>query len=530
MAGKSGDLPLFFQEERTKDWKEGIMAGNVLHMQGLQMQGIHKSFNGVPVLKNVDFSLRKGEIHALLGENGAGKSTLMNILGGILQPDQGDIIMEGQPILMSDPRVSQQAGISFIHQELNVVADLAVYENIFLGSEWTNRFGLLRVEEMCRRTEELLEKMGVSLNAKKLVRDLEPSLKQIVEIAKSLLKEAKLIIMDEPTTSLTNYEIDHLMERMRSLRDNGVSIIYISHKLKEVLRVCDRYTVLRDGQLVGTGEVAAIDEEGITRMMVGKSIGNEAYNRKSKREETALEVRHLSSEKWFRNVSFSLAKGEILGFTGLAGDGRTELFEAIFGCRPYSGDIVVKGRVHKLRHPRQALAAGIGLVPKNRKENAIVKDMSILENMSLTSLTHFQRRQLIDGKKEKQAFEYYRDLLSIKVADPSLPIVSLSGGNQQKVVLAKWLEANPEILIFDNPTQGIDVGAKSEIYQIIAALAEQGKSIIILSSELTEIVKLCERVVVMYQGEVTATLPRQMADEETIMLYATGVKKEEPTR
>ncbi|QRG65333.1 sugar ABC transporter ATP-binding protein [Brevibacillus choshinensis] len=498
------------------------MAENVLHMRGIE-----KAFNGVPVLKGVDFSLRKGEIHALLGENGAGKSTLMNILGGILQPDAGEISIENKRITMSEPRISQQAGIRFIHQELNVVADLTVYENIFLGAEWTDRFGFLRVEDMCKRTEELLGKMGASLHPKSLVRDLEPSFKQMVEIARALLTDAKIIIMDEPTTALTNYEIEHLMVTMRTLREGGVSIIYISHKLKEVLSVCDRYTVLRDGQLAGSGEVKDTNEEELTRLMVGKSVGHEAYHSSPTSSERLLEVRNLSSGKWFRDIQFSLAKGEILGFTGLAGDGRTELFETIFGCRPYTGEILVKGQPHKLRHPRQALQAGIGLVPKNRKENAIIKDMSIKENLSLASLKHFQSRGLIDGSREVEAFERYRELLSIKVSDPNLPIISLSGGNQQKVVLAKWLEADPDILIFDNPTQGIDVGAKSEIYQIIAGLAQQGKAIIVLSSELPEIMKLCDRVMVMYQGEITGTLKREQVNEELIMLFATGVKKEE---
>ncbi|MDF2679673.1 MAG: transporter related protein [Brevibacillus sp.] len=503
-------------------WQEEPMSENVLHMQGME-----KAFNGVPVLKGVNFSLRRGEIHALLGENGAGKSTLMNILGGILQPDAGEIYIEEKRMHMSEPRVSQQAGIRFIHQELNVVADLTVYENIFLGAEWTDRFGFLRVDDMCRRTEELLGKMGATLHPKSLVRDLEPSFKQMVEIARALLTEAKLIIMDEPTTALTSYEIEHLMDTMRTLRDNGVSIIYISHKLKEVLSVCDRYTVLRDGQLVGSGHVSETDEEELTRLMVGKSVGNESYHFSHSISEVSLEVRNLSSGKWFHNVHFSLGRGEILGVTGLAGDGRTELFEAIFGCLPYTGEIRVNGQVQKLRHPRQALQAGIGLVPKNRKENAIIKDMSIKENLSLASLERFQKNLLIDGKKEVEAFERYRGLLSIKVSDPDLPIVSLSGGNQQKIVLAKWLEADPAILIFDNPTQGIDVGAKNEIYQIIAQLAKQGKAIIVLSSELPEIMRLCDRVMVMFQGEITGTLTRGQVNEELIMQYATGVKKEE---
>jgi ribose transport system ATP-binding protein len=493
----------------------------------LQMTGIKKSFNRVQVLNGVDFHLKPGEIHALLGENGAGKSTLMNILGGVLQPDEGEILFDGREVTLSSPRVAQSQGISFIHQELNVVGDLKVYENVFLGAELTNRFGFLRVQEMCERTTELLAKMGVVLNPQAYVRDIEPSFKQVVEIAKALLADAKIIIMDEPTTSLTDHEIQKLMNLMRTLRDSGVSIIYISHKLKEVLQVCDRYTVLRDGVLVGTGSVRETDEAELTRLMVGKTLVDLSYYRTRTLGAPILEVRNLQSGKWFRNVNFTLRRGEILGFTGAAGDGRTELFEAVFGYRPFFGEIAVNGQVKTIRHPQHALQAGIGLVPKNRKENAIIKDMSILENMTITALSRYQTHLLIDGAEERRAFHSYRALLNIKATSPDLPIVSLSGGNQQKVVLAKWLDVDPAILIFDNPTQGIDVGAKSEIYQLIMSLAEQGKSIIILSSELPEILKLCDRVAVMYQGEITAMLPRDQATEETIMLYATGSRKGE---
>ncbi|MBO8163941.1 MAG: sugar ABC transporter ATP-binding protein [Brevibacillus sp.] len=493
----------------------------------LRMKGITKSFNNVEVLKGVDFQLKPGEVHALLGENGAGKSTLMNILGGVLVPDEGQIELFGKRVRLSGPHVSKSLGISFIHQELNVVSDLRVYENMFLGAELTDRFGFLRVDEMCRRAYDVLSKLGISLDPKAYVRELDASFRQIVEIARALLEEARIIIMDEPTTSLTDHEIDNLMALIRTLKSSGVSIIYISHKLKEVFSICDRYTVLRDGRLAGTGEIADTDEEQITRMMVGKSVADINYYRPRPLGAPLLSVTQLSCAPFFRNVSFTLHEGEILGFTGLAGDGRTELFECIFGYRRAAGgEISVYGRPVRIAHPQDALKAGIGFVPKNRKENAIIKDMSVLQNMSLTALKQYRRHLLIDDRRERAMYWSYKERLAIKAADPHTPIVSLSGGNQQKVVLAKWLEVNANILIFDNPTQGIDVGAKSEIYHLIMQLAAQGKAIVILSSEVPEILKLCDRVFVMHQGEITGCLERSQADEEQIMLYAIGVKRE----
>ncbi|MBB6453649.1 ribose transport system ATP-binding protein [Salirhabdus euzebyi] len=493
----------------------------------LEMSGIKKSFNQVEVLHGVDLTLQKGEIHALLGENGAGKSTLMNILGGVHQPDEGQIKLNGQAINMENPRISQESGVSFIHQELNVVTDLTIYENMFLGSELRNKWGILNVKEMCRQTNEILAKLGVNINPKTYVRDLETSYKQMIEIAKALLRDSKIIIMDEPTSSLTDNEVERLFELMRSLKKSGVSIIYISHKLKEIQAVCDRYTILRDGYFVGNGYMKDTDLSNITQLMVGKSISTDAMYHKNGPGETVLNVKNLTSEGIFRNINFSIAKGEIVGFTGLAGDGRTELFESIFGFRKkYDGVIEVNGRQVNINHPRKAVKAGIGLVPKNRKENAIIKDLSVIENMSLSTMGHFEKNGLISSKNERAKFYEYKKQLNIKVHDPKVTIDSLSGGNQQKVVIAKWLEVNSDVIIFDNPTQGIDVGAKNEIYQHIMNLADEGKAIIILSSEAPEILRICDRINIMFQGEITGTFNRDDLTEEIIMEYATGSKRE----
>jgi ribose transport system ATP-binding protein len=493
----------------------------------LTMNNIEKSFNGVPVLKKVTLNVAEGEIHALLGENGAGKSTLMNILGGVHQPDHGSIHIHGQDVKMTNPRVSQGHGISFIHQELNVVSDLRVYENMFLGSELRNKFGFLKVEEMCQQTNEVLAKLGVDINPKEYVRNLETSYKQLIEISKALLHKSKLIIMDEPTTSLAEHEVKRLFELMNNLKKSGVSFIYISHKLKEIKEICDGYTVLRDGELVGTGSIENEDLDTITKLMVGKSISQERLVQKQSFGPVVLEVKNLTSQGLYNNINFTLRKGEILGFTGLAGDGRTELFESLFGYRKkYTGEIKINNQLVKIDHPQKALKAGLGLVPKDRKENAIIKDLSVIHNMSLSSIGHFEKSGFIQDRLEKEKFQYYKEKLNIKVHNPSITIDKLSGGNQQKVIIAKWLEVDTDIIIFDNPTQGIDVGAKQEIYQQIVSLAEQGKAVIILSSEAPEVLKVCHQIYVMYQGEITARFKGEAVTEDEIMSYATGSKRE----
>ncbi|WP_227004100.1 sugar ABC transporter ATP-binding protein [Salicibibacter halophilus] len=490
------------------------------------MENIHKSFNHVPVLKNVTINVEHGEIHALLGENGAGKSTLMNILGGVHHPDEGTIVLNGQTVEMVNPRTSQSYGISFIHQELNVVSDLRVYENMFLGAELENKFGFVKVEEMCRRTNEILAQLGVNIHPKTYVRQLDTSYKQMIEIARALLHKSRLIIMDEPTTALAEHEVRRLFALMKNLKQTGVSIIYISHKLKEIEEVCDTYTVLRDGKVVGSKRMKDEHLDEITKLMVGKSVSEDRLIESHAFGQVALEVKNLTHEGFFKDINFTVRKGEIVGFTGLAGDGRTELFESLFGYRKkYTGQIKIFDRVVTIKHPTQALKAGMGLVPKDRKENAIIKDLNVIQNMSLSSMAHFEKAGFIKGKTEREKFNFYQQKLNIKVPNPKTTIDKLSGGNQQKVVIAKWLEVNADIIIFDNPTQGIDVGAKREIYQHIVSLAAQGKAVIILSSEAPEIRKVCHTIHVMYQGEVTAQFAGEEATDDEIMSYATGSKR-----
>ncbi|MCM3225789.1 sugar ABC transporter ATP-binding protein [Terribacillus saccharophilus] len=493
----------------------------------MTMNNIDKSFNGVSVLKKVSFHVAQGEIHALLGENGAGKSTLMNILGGVHPFDKGSIQINGEEVKITNPRAAQEYGISFIHQELNVVSDLRVYENMFLGSEIRTRYGFLKVDEMCQKTNEILAKLGVDIDPKEYVRNLETSYKQLIEISKALLHKSKLIIMDEPTTSLAEHEVKRLFGLMNNLKQSGVSIIYISHKLKEIKEVCDRYTVLRDGELAGNGRMEDENLDTITKLMVGKSISQERLIQDHTFGSEVLEVKNLSSPGSFSNISFTLKKGEIAGFTGLAGDGRTELFESLFGYRKtYTGEIKINNQLIKIDHPRKAVKAGLGLVPKDRKENAIIKDLSVIHNMSLSSIGHFERVGFIQEKLEKERFQHYKEKLNIKVHNPRITIDKLSGGNQQKVIIAKWLEVDTDIIIFDNPTQGIDIGAKQEIYHQIVSLAEQGKAVIILSSEAPEILKVCHQIYVMFQGEITASFKGEEVTEDEIMSYATGSKRE----
>jgi ribose transport system ATP-binding protein len=490
----------------------------------VQLTGIRKSFSGVPVLKGVDFSLTRGEVHALMGENGAGKTTLMNLLGGVIQPDEGKIIVGGRSVSIANPRASQALGISFIHQELNLVGDLRIYENMFLGAELTDRFGMLNDRAMCERAAATLARLGVSLDPRTYVSDLDAAMKQLVEIAKALLQDATVLIMDEPTASLTEREIAQLYTLIATLKASGVSIVFISHKLKEVFRICDRYTVLRDGEVAASGLIETINEETLAQLMVSREVSNTGFYRPRAVGPVVLHVRNLSCGRLVHDVNFQVRRGEVVGFTGLTGDGRTELFECIFGYRHgYTGDIYIDGHKRHPRHPSDALAFGLGYVPKDRKENAIIKDMSVLHNMTLASLRKFARFAMLDGRQERAQYEAYRRQLNLKASHPNLPMTSLSGGNQQKAVLAKWLLTDSNVLILDNPTQGVDIGAKAEIYQLIGDLAEQGKAIVALSTEVPEILKICDRVYVMHRGAIVAELTRDEASEDKILMLASGL-------
>lgn len=488
----------------------------------LSMDGIDKSFGANKVLKGVDFCVGAGEIRALIGENGAGKTTLMNILGGVLAQDAGTISLDGARVAFSIPRDSLDAGIAFIHQELNLVNDLNVYENLFIGREMKKGIRLDQ-KAMIACAREVLEKLNVELDPSAPLSDLDASYKQIIEIARALIFNAKLIIMDEPTTSLTEVEIRRVFDMMRAVKKTGISIVFISHKLKEVLSVCDTFTVLRDGAVAMRGNVCDVTEKDLARWMVGHEVRTEKLERNVKIGEEALRVAHLSRGRAFRDISFSLRAGEILGFTGLLGDGRSELFQSIFGLTPdRAGKIYISGRKRGIRSTTEAYEAGLGYVPRNRKENGIIKDMSVLENGSIVTYRDRRRAGFLEHRR------IYADMrknvrdLSIKVSDLDEPIASLSGGNQQKVVLAKWLSASPRIMIFDNPTQGVDVGAKEEIYDIILHLAEEGTAVVILSSEAQEIIRLCDRAYVMYHGAIRGELTGERLNEQTIMLLATG--------
>ena len=489
----------------------------------LEMKNICKSFPGVKALQNVDFQLKAGEIHALLGENGAGKSTLMNILGGVLQPDSGDILLDGEKKTFDSPAQSLDAGIAFIHQELNLINDLPIYENMFIGRELKKKSGFLDHKRMIEQTSRVFERMGLTLDPREMVRNLDASYKQIVEISRALLMDAKIIIMDEPTTSLTDPEIEKVFAILRQLRQQKVGIVFISHKLREVMEICDTYTVLRDGVMVASGSVKDVTTSDLARFMVGHDVRTEKLGSGAQRGEERLSLRGLTQEPHFRNIDLTAYAGEVLGVTGLLGDGRSELFSAVFGAEPMSaGEIRLCGQAVRITSTRQAKRLGIAYVPRNRKENGIIKDMSILENGTIVSWPDLMRRGLLNHEKQRAEFNEEKAALHIKMGGENDSITSLSGGNQQKVVLAKWLSREPKVLILDNPTQGVDVGAKEEIYDIILKLAKEGVSVIVLSSEAQEIIRVCDRALVMYHGEIVGEVSGETMTEHEIMRLATG--------
>ena len=489
----------------------------------LAMKGIVKSFGANDVLKSVDFHLNEGEICALLGENGAGKSTLMNILGGVLPADQGTIELDGKSVSFANPAQSLNAGIAFIHQELNLINDLPVYENMFIGREIKKKSGFLDHAAMYQRTKELFEKMEIDVDPGAMVSTLDASFKQIVEISRALMMNASIIIMDEPTTSLTDPEIERVFDMLRTLKAQKVGVVFISHKLREVMEICDRYTVLRDGVMVADGYVKDTSIPEIARDMVGHEVHAGQKGANAAFGDEVLRLENLTQEPYFRDVSLSVRAGEVLGVTGLLGDGRSELFRAVFGAQgKVQGCIFMHGRQVNITSTQQALKLGIGYLPRNRKENGIIKDMNILENGSIVTLPRLTKFGLIQAKEQLSEFRKQRQDLHIKMEKEKDSITSLSGGNQQKVVLAKWLSANPSLLILDNPTQGVDVGAKEEIYEIILRLAGQGVAVVVLCSEAQEIIRLCDRALVMYHGSVRAEVSGETMNEHEMMRLATG--------
>jgi ribose transport system ATP-binding protein len=489
------------------------------------MEGIEKRFPGVYALENARFDLRPGEVHALLGENGAGKSTLMKILAGVHQRDGGRILYRGKPVEIPNPRAALQLGISMIHQELQLMPHLTVAQNIFIGRELRRGMPFWLDERAINaQTQQLFDAMHLAIDPRTMVADLTLAKQQLVEIAKALSYNAEVLIMDEPTAPLTETEIDELFLIIRRLRDKGVGIVYISHRLEEIQRITDRTTVMRDGHYVDTVQTADVSLERIISMMVGRAIYESAPELPVEQNaEVVLEAKGLRRGRAIRNVSFTLRRGEILGMAGLVGAGRTEVARAIFGADPLeAGEVLVKGQRANIKSPADAVRYGIGYLSEDRKRYGLTLGMDVQTNIVLAAYHKFQRLLgwMHDGNVRTTA-EHHVKGLAIKTPSVQQTVKNLSGGNQQKVVISKWLTANTDILIFDEPTRGIDVGAKSEIYHLLNELARQGKSIIMISSELPEILRMSHRILVMCEGRITGELSSAEATQERIMTYAT---------
>ncbi|MBQ1880158.1 MAG: sugar ABC transporter ATP-binding protein [Lachnospiraceae bacterium] len=489
----------------------------------LVMEDIDKTFPGVHALDHVHFDVKRGEVHALMGENGAGKSTLMKVLTGIYTKDSGSITYEGKEIEFHNTREAQDAGIVIVHQELNMVGDLTVAQNIFIGREFMKGF---RIDDkkMIAESKKLFDELKIDIDPKAKMSDLTVGKQQMCEIAKAISHQAKVIIFDEPSAALTEKEIEDLFVIIRDLREKNLGIVYISHRMDEIKVITDRVTVMRDGGYVGTLITKDCTKEDIINMMVGRVIYEEPKTQSMvpKDAPVVLKVEHLNAGRMVKDVSFELRKGEILGFSGLMGAGRTETARALFGADPKtSGDIYVNGEKVVINSPQDAVKHGIGYLSEDRKRYGIVVQKTITENSTLASMEDYMSGIFINKSKEKKVTEKYIDELKTKTPGPDQLVVNLSGGNQQKVVIAKWLVRNCDILIFDEPTRGIDVGAKNEIYKLMNRLASEGKSIIMISSEMTEILRMSDRIVVMCEGEKTGELDIAEATQELIMDKAT---------
>lgn len=489
----------------------------------LTMKGIDKSFPGVHALDHVDLEVRKGEVHALMGENGAGKSTLMKVLTGIYHKDSGTITYEGKEVEFSNPREAQDAGIVIVHQELNMMGHLTVAQNIFIGREYM-KGKLIDDKRMNEEARKLFDQLGIDIDPTETMSRLTVGKQQMCEIAKAISHEAKVIIFDEPSAALTEAEIEELFKIIRDLRAKQMGIVYISHRMDEIKVITDRVTVMRDGGYVGTLITKDCTKDDIINMMVGRVIYEDPKTESAVSPDApvVLKVEHLNAGRMVQDVSFELRKGEILGFSGLMGAGRTETARALFGADPkQSGDIYVNGKKVDIKSPQDAVKCGIGYLSEDRKRYGIVVDKTIAENSTMASLEFYMKGLFINKKKENEVAQKYVDLLKTKTPGVDQLVVNLSGGNQQKVVIAKWLIRNCDILIFDEPTRGIDVGAKSEIYQLMSELAAEGKSIIMISSEMTEILRMSDRIVVMCEGRKTGELSIEEATQERIMHAAT---------
>ncbi|MCH5138288.1 sugar ABC transporter ATP-binding protein [Clostridiaceae bacterium UIB06] len=492
----------------------------------LEMVDISKSFPGVKALQNVNLKVHRGEVLALLGENGAGKSTLMKILSGVYKKDSGKVIMDGNEVEIHGIKHAESLGITIIHQELSVLPNLTVCENIFLGNEKFSK-GTRRINKalLKERSKSFLEQIGCNIDPDTLVKDINVGEMQMIEIAKALTKNSSVIIMDEPTTALTDVETKKLFEVIRKLKEKGMAIIYISHRMDEIFEICDSITVLRDGKYVGDVETKRVTKDELITMMVGRKLEEQFPYKKVDKTATLLRVENVSLRDRVKNASFEVKAGEILGVAGLMGAGRTELAKTIFGdYKMSSGEIYVDGEKVRIRSPKDAINYGICYLSEDRKKEGLILGMSVRENMTLSNLRTYENNLMrIDKKSEKLQVKEYIQKLSIKTPTQDQLIKNLSGGNQQKVILAKWLMLSPKVLIIDEPTKGIDVGAKKEIYEVLNQLKSAGKAVIMISSDMAEIIGVSDRVMVMHEGKITGQLSRNELTQENIMKYAIGI-------
>ena len=487
----------------------------------LQMKGVKKYFPGVKALDGVDFELQKGEIHALLGENGAGKSTLIKILTGIYSMTEGSIHIKGEEVHMKTVKDARDNRIAAIHQEICLVPYISVARNVYLGRELKNKLGLMDDKTMEAETQKLLDRLGMDIDASREVRQYTIAQQQLIEIAKALALDAEILLMDEPTSSLTEKEVAKLFEIIHRLKENGTSIIYISHRMDELFQLSDRVTVLRDGQYIGTYVTANTTRDELVAAMVGRQLTDFYVKDSVPQEDVFLEVKNLSRTGVFSDVSFTLKKGEILGVSGMVGAGRSEVARAIVGIDPKdSGEVLLEGKPLNIQKPKDAIDAGIVLIPENRKEEGLVLENSVRFNTTLAVLEAFIRGINWNRKKEEEIVGEHAKTLKIRTPHFEQLILNLSGGNQQKVVIAKWLATEPKVLIMDEPTRGVDVGAKAEIYTIMNTLAKQGISIIMISSELPEIINMSDRVLVMREGKLAGILEKDEIGQEQIMRFA----------
>ncbi|MGC8970736.1 MAG: sugar ABC transporter ATP-binding protein [bacterium] len=497
----------------------------------IRTENISKEFSGVYVLKDISVDIEEGEIFGIIGENGAGKSTFIKILNGTFTPTKGRIFFDEKPVYIRDASVAKHLGIATIPQEVNLINTLRVYENIFLGNESFGRFRILNKRDMIQKVRELFETLETEIDPQERIASLSIAQRRMVEIAKAISQNPRVLIMDEPTESLTFHEVRILFDLIKRLKERGVTIIYISHKLKEIKNICDRVMILRDGDLISVDKITNIDENEMARRMVGRELSTIFPSKVIPSNEIVLEVKDLTIDGLLHSISFDLRKGEVLGFAGLIGSGRTELAEAIIGIRKINrGKIFIKGKECRINSPEDAVRYSIGYLSEDRQGIGILRNFSVKNNITLTSLPNYcNHLGLIDIKKEIDKAYYYIDTFEIKTHSLDTKLEFLSGGNQQKVSFAKTLDAEPKILILDEPTRGIDVGTKRDIYNFIHNLASSGLSCILISSELEEIIGMCNRVAVMHNGRITGILEGDEINEEEIMLYATGLKEKGET-